>query len=183
MADESTPLQPRQRAFVDEYIVDLNGAQAAIRAGYSPATAASIASELLTNPNVAAAVDRAKAERLVRVNISADTVLAEMGALALSNVKHYKISDEGQVELADGAPSNAMAAVQSIKKKTRILKDGSREYDVELRLWDKPNPLKLMGKHANVAACFDKMELSGPNGGPIPIDVVRSVVVDPKEIP
>lgn len=180
-------LNPRQAAFVREYLVDLNGTQAAIRAGYSSACASVQASKLVADPKIADAIARGKAQRLVAVNIAAADVLSEMDALARSNVNHYVISDEGQVELAPGAPANAMAAIQSIKRRTRVELRGTGEnevvtkyYDVELKLWDKPGSLKLMGKHAGVKAFFDKLEVSGPDGGPIPIAEIRSVIVDPK---
>jgi len=60
-------LTPRQQRFIQEYAVDLNGTQAAIRAGYSPKTARSIASENLQRPAVKMAVQkalRANEERL-----------------------------------------------------------------------------------------------------------------------
>ena len=50
MADRG--LTPKQRRFIQEYAVDLNGTQAAIRAGYSPKTARSIASETLQRPAI-----------------------------------------------------------------------------------------------------------------------------------
>lgn len=174
-------LNPRQRAFVAEYLVDLNGTQAAIRAGYSPATAGEIAYEYLGKPRIAEAVERGKAMRLSRVNMTADTVLEEMAALAVSSVEHYAIDDHGNVSLADGAPPNAMAAVKSIKKRVRHAKDGGVTYETELTLWDKPGTLKLMGKHAGVRACLDKVEVTGPNGGPIEtVTEVRRVIVRPE---
>ena len=175
------PLTPKQQRFVEEYLIDLNGTQAAIRAGYSPMTATQIASEYLTKPNIAAAVARGKAQRLSRVNTTADSVLHEMSLLASSNVDHYFVDDFGNLKPTDDAPDGAMRAISSIKKKIRHDKDGSITYEVEFRLWDKPGSLKLMGKHANVKACFDKVEVTGPDGGPIPITMVRSVIVDPKE--
>lgn len=50
--DTAQRLTPRQRRFVDEYLLDLNGKQAAIRAGYSPKTAEVLASQTLRNPKV-----------------------------------------------------------------------------------------------------------------------------------
>jgi phage terminase small subunit len=115
-------------------------------------------------------VARAQAQRSQRVNLKQDDVLHEMSALALSNISHYIISDEGQVTLAEGAPDNAMAAVQSIKRKTKVFRDKNgaethREYDVELRLWDKPQPLKLTGRHVGLYP--DRVEHVGKGGGPI----------------
>lgn len=184
MDNDLKPLEPRQAAFVQEYIIDLNGTQAAIRAGYSPTSAAETASELLTKPNVAAALERSKAQRAARVGISADTVLHEMSLLSHSSLEHYLVDDHGQVVLAEGAPEGAMRAVQSIKRRTTVKTVGvgenavtSKTYDVEIKLWDKPNPLKLMGRHVGLFP--DRMEHTGKNGGPIEsVTKVERVIID-----
>ena len=173
----SKPLNPRQAAFVAEYLIDLNGTQAAIRAGYSPATANEQASRLLTDVNIAAAVERGKAQRISRVNVTQDQVLQEMALLANSCLEHYCVDDEGQVRLTEGAPDGAMRAIQSIKKKTRVQydKDGNitgKTYDVEVKLWDKPQPLKLMGRHVGLFP--DRVEHTGKGGGPIELTEVST---------
>lgn len=179
------PLTARQQAFVEEYIIDFNATQAAIRAGYAPASADVQGSQLLAKPHIAAAVERAKAQRLSRTQMTADTVLHEMSLLANSNLSHYIIDDKGNVQLAEGAPEGAMRAIQSIKKKTtQRFNDKTGElvttYDVELRLWDKPTPLKLMGRHVGIF--HDRTEVTGKNGGPIEIiGKIESVIIDPKE--
>lgn len=66
----------RQSLFVLEYLKDLNGTQAAIRAGYSQKTAYAIAEENLRKPEIAAAVKDAMDQRAKRVEISADYVLS-----------------------------------------------------------------------------------------------------------
>ena len=53
----------KQKRFVEEYLIDLNATQAAIRAGYSPATAKEIGCENLTKPNISEAIAKAMAER------------------------------------------------------------------------------------------------------------------------
>lgn len=170
-----------------EYVLDNNGTQAAIRAGYSPHTAGVQACEHLKEAKIAAAIAASKAQRLAAINTTVEQVLSGISALAQSNIDHYEISDEGRVVLAEGAPRNAMEAIQSIQKKTRVetRKVGdelvtTKYYDVTVKLWDKPGPQKLLGKHAGVKACFDRVEVSGPDGGPIPIAEVRSIVVDVK---
>ena len=65
----------KQQAFVLEYLVDLNGTQAAIRAGYSAKSAYSIAEELLRKPEIAAATAEAKAERAAHVGVTAEDVI------------------------------------------------------------------------------------------------------------
>jgi phage terminase small subunit len=74
-------VSPKQQRFIDEYLVDLNATQAAIRAGYSPRTAEKIGSENIRKPEIAAAIGAAQAERAQRTAITADRVLAETWAL------------------------------------------------------------------------------------------------------
>ncbi|MDE2022168.1 MAG: terminase small subunit [Patescibacteria group bacterium] len=66
----------QQARFVQEYLVDLNGKQAAIRAGYAVRSAEVTASRLLSNHKVRDAIARAETERMERVKISQDDVIA-----------------------------------------------------------------------------------------------------------
>ncbi|NOV25900.1 terminase small subunit [Cupriavidus necator] len=75
-------LTDKQRRFVDEYLIDLNATQAAIRAGYSERTASEQSSRLLGNVKVAAAIERAQAKRSERTQITADKVLQRWWDLA-----------------------------------------------------------------------------------------------------
>ena len=65
----------KQKRFIEEYLIDLNATQAAIRAGYSPDTAKSIGSENLTKPDIKAQIARAMAERSRRTGVNADRVI------------------------------------------------------------------------------------------------------------
>lgn len=152
----------RQERFVAEYLIDLNATQAAIRAGYSRRTAASQGYDLLRKPEIIAALAQAQASRAKRTGITQDRVLAELEQLAFSDVSHYQVNDDGEVTLAPEAPAQAMRAIASIKR--RITTRGGGEHaettrDVEIRLWDKPGPLKLAGQH--VGLLTDKIEHSG----------------------
>jgi phage terminase small subunit len=87
-------LTPKQQAFVDEYVVDLNGAQAAIRAGYSEKTAKEIAAENLTKPNIKAAVDAAILSRSKKTERKAADVLADVQELAKTAKAEYMAAPE-----------------------------------------------------------------------------------------
>ena len=67
----------KQKLFVEEYLIDLNATQAAIRAGYSPDTAGSIGGENLKKPEISAAIAKAMAERSKRTGINQDRILQE----------------------------------------------------------------------------------------------------------
>lgn len=83
MSDTSSmDLTPKQQRFVDEYLIDLNATQAAIRAGYSAKTARQQASELLTIPDIASAVDAATQKRSRATGITAERVLCSLDQIA-----------------------------------------------------------------------------------------------------
>jgi len=190
--DVLDPLEPRQQRFVEEYVQDLNGTQAAIRAGYNPRSASVTASELLAKGNISAAVEKLLAQRSSRRSMSADTVLHEMSLLANSRIEWFFIDDNGVVRATPEAPEGATGAIQSVKyrveihppkldKEGALIKEGYRINHAELRLWDKPGPLKLMGRHIGLFA--DKVEVSGPGGGPIKSEVteIKRTIIRPEK--
>lgn len=71
-------LNDRQRRFVDEYLVDLNATQAAIRAGYSSKTARQIGQNLLTKVDIQQAISAAQSKRQERTELTADEVIRDL---------------------------------------------------------------------------------------------------------
>ena len=82
-------LTAKQQRFCDEYLIDLNATQAAIRAGYSKKNADKIGSELLGKTRVAEYISERKADRMVRTEITQDMVLKELANIAFSNAADY----------------------------------------------------------------------------------------------
>jgi phage terminase small subunit len=161
-------LTAKQIRFVAEYLVDLNATQAAIRAGYAPKRADAIGYENLRKPEIAEAIAEAQLNRAKRTGITQDRVLSELELLAFSDVTHYAVTDDGDVQLTSHAPNGAMRALQSIKRKftTRGRGDkAERTCEVEIKLWEKPNPLRWAGQHVGILS--DKHEHAGPGGGPL----------------
>lgn len=74
-----------QQRFVDEYLVDLNGTQAAIRAGYSPDSARQMASENLSKPYIQAAIAAARKLQQERTQVDADRVVTEAWNIMLAD--------------------------------------------------------------------------------------------------
>lgn len=179
----------KERAFCHEYVIDLNATAAVLRAGCfdvcSENSAANAGWRLLNRPKIQALIEILKAQRLQRCNLTADSVLYEMSLLSHSDQSHYLVDDNGQIQLAAGAPEGAMRAIQSVKRKKTIREDKEGNvtitFDVELKLWDKPTPLKLMGRHAGLFP--DKLELTGANGKPLETvtRIERVIVHAPKE--
>ena len=92
--DAKPHLNDQQELFCREYIIDFNGRQAAIRAGYSPKTAAATASRMLNNVNTQAFLRELKVEREKRTNVSADRVVDQLAKIAFMDVK--SIIDRGK---------------------------------------------------------------------------------------
>jgi phage terminase small subunit len=136
-------LTPKQRRFVDEYLVDLCATRAAIRAGYRPKTARAIGHENLTKPDIRAAIDQVVAERATRTRIAADQVLDEVSLIAFSDIRDVGFDAEGRlVEHAPGA-ARTVAAFDLAKRRFR-----SGTYARQsIRLWDKMAALHLLMKH------------------------------------
>lgn len=143
----------KQKLFVDEYLIDLNATQAAIRAGYSPDTAYSIGQENLKKPEIKARIDKAMAERSRRTGVNADRVIMELAKIAFVNAANV-IDHKTATVKSDASPDDT-AAIQSVKVKTF----GEDGLEREIKMADKLKALELLGKHLGMFK--DKLELSG----------------------
>ena len=108
-------LTPKQARFCEEYLVDLNATQAAIRAGYSVESAGSIGSENLSKPEIRARIETAMAERSKRTGINADRVLRELGRIAFVNPKD--VLDLQTAEVKPDTSDDDLAAIAGMKGK------------------------------------------------------------------
>ncbi|MGB5834806.1 MAG: terminase small subunit, partial [Thiohalocapsa sp.] len=151
----------KQQRFVDEYMVDLNATQAAIRAGYSPRTAEVYAWQLLQKPLVQTAVNDAVARRSTRTQIKADDVLREIARLAFSDIRGL-FDEKGNLKPIHELPDDATAALSSFDVVTRRIPGGEAaevEYVAKVKLWDKRGSLELLGKHLKLFT--DKIDVGG----------------------
>ena len=143
----------KQKRFIEEYLIDLNATQAAIRAGYSSDTAYSIGNENMKKPEIKACIDKAMAERSRRTGVNADRVPMELAKVASVNAGDVIDADTATVK-ADALPEDT-AAIQSVKVKTF----GEDGLEREVKMADKLKALELLGKHLGMFK--DKVELSG----------------------
>lgn len=82
-------LTPKQQRFVEEYLVDLNATQAALRAGYSKKSAYSTGQENLKKPVIKKAIQEAMDKRAERTQIKADDVIRELSHIAFDDISNY----------------------------------------------------------------------------------------------
>lgn len=147
----------KQKRFVEEYLIDLNATQAAIRAGYSVQAAKEIGCENLTKPNIQAAINKAIAERSKRTGVNADRVVLELAKLAFVNVSDFV--DPNDVTIKDTASRDDLAAICSVRIKTFPTRSGELGTEREIRTYDKIRALELLGKHLGMFT--DKFKIEG----------------------
>lgn len=169
-ADSPDGLNPRQRRFVQEYLIDLNATQAAIRAGYSADTAGAIGYENLTKPAIARAVESAQAERLARTELTGDMVIAELRKIGFANMQDYMGSTEDGDPFLDFSmlTRDQAAALQEVTVEDYIEGRGESARAVKrvkFKLGDKRAALVDIGKHLGLFV--ERHEVTGKNGGPI----------------
>lgn len=136
-------LTEKQQRFVDEYLIDLNATQAAIRAGYSVKTANEQGSQNLAKLSIQQAIAEQMAERSKRTGINQDRVVLELAKIAL--VKMTDIVDsQGRIK-SDASPDD-LACIESVKYKESESDTGS-SVEREVKIASKLKALELLGKH------------------------------------
>ena len=136
---DSLKLTPKQRLFVQEYLIDLNATQAAIRAGYSVKNAEFQAHCLLKNPKVKQAVKLAMYEREQRTKVTQDRVIEELAKIAFLNPTD--VINEYDASLHNSAAREDTAAISSIRVKRIPSKHGTG-VEREIKLHDKIRALE-----------------------------------------
>lgn len=90
-----TKRELRDERFAREYVIDLNGEQDAIRAGYAPKSAKVTASRLLTKPNVKAIIAELAKQQADKLDLKAEKVLRELSLMGFSSMQDYIAIDDG----------------------------------------------------------------------------------------
>lgn len=142
-------LTDKQRRFVEEYMVDLNATQAAVRAGYSPKKTG-LYTTLMGLAHVRAAVDEALAQKAARSRLSADAVLEELGKVAFANMLDFVRPGEGGAPVLDLrlVERDAGAAISKIAIEYFDGEvDKPRIKSVQLTLADKTRALREIARH------------------------------------
>lgn len=181
-----TELTPKQRAFVREYLIDLNATQAAIRAGYSEATATVIASENLSKPNIANAIAAAMKLRADRTDITADRVLTELAKIGFSDIRKAVTWQSSLITEEDNPDGGDIAVIKTVvTNQVQLVASDNLDDDtaaavaeisqnqgggIKIKFYDKRAALVDIGKHLGMFK--DKVEVTGANGGPIQTEML-----------
>lgn len=142
-------LTAKQERFVEEYLIDLNATQAAIRAGYSPKGATVRGAELLANRKVSEVVAARQAERSERTEIDADYVLRQAVKLherCMQEIEPFTDRKGNHVHDDEGHPLYVFNSTGAAKA------------------------LELVGKHVGVQAFREQLGVGNPDGTPLTLD-------------
>ena len=144
-------LTAKQQRFVEEFLVDGNATQAAIRAGYSERTARSIAQENLTRPDIATAIATGQRARSTHLGTTADDIARELVKLGFANMADYlTVGEDGQPTLDwSQLTRDQAAALQEVTVDEYVDGAGDDAREVRFKLGDKRSSLvdlaKLLG--------------------------------------
>jgi phage terminase small subunit len=180
----SKNITEKQRVFVDEYLIDLNATQAAVRAGYSVQTANKIGSQLLGKTRLQSAIAAAQAQRAERTAIAADRVLLELQRIAFFDIRRI-LNGDGSIKAVDEWDDAAVAAVSSFEvfEEFEGRGDGRKQTGItkKLKLHSKVTALINLGQHLGLFKT--KVELTGKDGGHVetstsPLEAILQQVAD-----
>ena len=166
----------KQQLFVDEFVKDWNASDAARRAGYSTRAAAAIGNENLTKPSIAAAILSKFTEIAHRNGVTQDRIVQELALVGFARMGDYAewgpdgVTLKSSKELSD----QQLRVVSEVSETTT--KDGGT---IRFKLHDKLQALFNLGKHLGMFP--DKVQHSGPDGGPIMLTMADLVKVAAQE--
>ena len=156
-------MTPKQEMFCREFLIDLNGTQASIRAGYSAKTANRIATENLSKPDIKRRIEELKQQRQEVIGVDAYYVLQRLIDIDQMDARDI-LNDDGSVKPIYDWPDVWRQSISGVD-----LMEISNSENVAATLkkikWpDKIKNLELLGRHVSVAAFKDRLELSGNVG-------------------
>ena len=141
-------LNAKQAMFADEYLIDFNATQAAIRAGYSAKTAAVQGFGLLRKPNIQAIISAKQKELAHKAGITRERIIAEAGRLAFSDIRNI-FDKDGNLKAIHELDDATAAAISGVE----LVVSGNGD-DVtmtkKIKLWDKNSALDKLLKHLGI---------------------------------
>lgn len=149
-------ITPRMRLFAHEYLVDLNGAAAAQRAGYSKGHARQTACELLKRPEIQKLIDDLKHERMQRLEMDADQVLQDLLDYRSADLRNIYDENGAVKPIHEWPRFFSQLGVISIKSREEFeTVDGEKKlvgFIKEVKWESKTKVLEMIGKHISVGA-------------------------------
>lgn len=154
--DNLPKITDREARFVEEYLIDLDKKNAAIRAGFTISNADSMGCRLYSRPDVNAHIQVALAERLKRSGMNADLAIRELGRIIRANPAKVIMEDGG---INPNASEDDLACVSAVKVKSTPTKGGGEIKEKETRFHDKVRATELYMKAAGMLIDRKQVEI------------------------
>jgi phage terminase small subunit len=166
--------------FVEEYLIDMNASQAALRAGYSPRSAHSQGSRLLKDVEISTQIAAARDQQTERCQVTADKVIAELALLGFANMKDYMkatVGGDPYLDFSQLTREQAAALTEvTVEDFTEGRGDAARDVRrVKFKLADKRAALVDIGKHLGMFV--DR--IGDPDGKPLAPTAITVRIVKP----
>lgn len=145
----SKGLTPKQKRFCEEYVIDFNATQAAIRVGYSAKTANEQAARMLANVSISEYIAQLQLQMKERSGVDADDVVGELAVCAFANIQDF-FDDKNRFLGISKINRRSAGAIKSIKITEHKGKRGATKVTTEFTLHDKPGTLQQLGKHLGI---------------------------------
>lgn len=155
----SSRLTPKQRLFVEHYLIHFNGTKAAMDAGYSrnPDSARAHATKMLAKAHISEAVKIGQRRQIEKFEVDQDMVVAGLAAIAFTNLDDVAPWDErGNMLIASAdLPWRVRASIKGlrVRRTRRTERRADEDWEVEefeVRMHDRVAALKLLGQHVGM---------------------------------
>lgn len=147
-------LNPKQKRFCEEYVIDCDATKAAIRAGYSKKTSYAIGSENLKKPEINSYIKELLDRLAEKADLSAEIIINELRALGFWNIQDF-ISENNEIRNLHDLDRSVTKSVVGIESKVTFIPQGKgqkpiKEVTTKLKMVDKRGALVDLGKHLGI---------------------------------
>lgn len=153
LSQNRSGLTDKQIQFIEQYLIDFNATQAAIRCGYSKKTAKEQASRLLTKVNIQHELSKRFTDKANKVGISRERTMEEIGRIAFSDIRRF-FDANGNLKALSDLDDESAAVLSSMEVDELFDGYGEDRQQVgvtkKVRLWDKLKALEMLAKHFKI---------------------------------
>jgi len=150
-------LTPKRQRFVDEYLIDMNGTKAAIRAGFAESGARTEATRLLANAEVQKEIAQRTEKRFDKLEVTGNRVLEAISQIAFGDIRQMFTSD-GQLKRPEEWDDDTAAAVAGLEIVTVNKGEGAVEHVAKVKRTDRLKALDMLARHHSLYN--DKLEVN-----------------------
>jgi len=140
---------PKQKRFIDEYLIDLNATQAAIRAGYAESSAMDVGRRLVRKSPIQSEISRRQSQGQEKAIVTREQVLRELVAIGMSDVRKLYEEDGNLKPITelDDATAASIAGIETVTEVSGRGEDREVSYVRKVKRFDKNKALELLGRH------------------------------------